>query len=84
MWEIEKLSRYWFVLVNTNHITACVFINEDESSLRADYKDWLEDLVPHAPIILYRHNRMGEDNGDAHLKHQVMGREVVLWFLTCY
>jgi secondary thiamine-phosphate synthase enzyme len=66
------------VLVNAMHITASVFINDDESGLHQDYDDWLEKLAPHAPISQYRHNRTGEDNGDAHLKRQVMGREVVV------
>ena len=65
-------------LVNAMHITAGVYINDDESGLLADYEDWLEQLAPHAPISRYRHNRTGEDNGDAHLKRQVMGREVVV------
>jgi len=65
-------------LVNAMHITASVFINDDESGLHEDYKEWLEQLAPHAPIERYRHNRTGEDNGDAHLKRQVMGREVVV------
>jgi secondary thiamine-phosphate synthase enzyme len=67
-----------FVLVNAMHITASVFINDDESGLHQDYDDWLEGLAPHAPIDRYRHNRTGEDNGDAHLKRQIMGREVVV------
>ncbi len=66
------------VLVNAMHITASVFINDDESGLHADYEDWLERLAPHAPTSFYRHNRTGEDNGDAHLKRQIMGREVVV------
>jgi secondary thiamine-phosphate synthase enzyme len=66
------------VLVNAMHITASVFINDDESGLHQDYEDWLEQLAPHEPISHYRHNRTGEDNGDAHLKRQVMGREVVV------
>ncbi|MDY6836214.1 MAG: secondary thiamine-phosphate synthase enzyme YjbQ [Chloroflexota bacterium] len=66
------------VLVNAMHITASVFINDDESGLHQDYDDWLEQLAPHEPISRYRHNRTGEDNGDAHLKRQVMGREVVV------
>jgi len=66
------------ILVNAMHITASVFINDDESGLHQDYDDWLEKLAPHAPISQYRHNRTGEDNGDAHLKRQVMGREVVI------
>jgi len=65
-------------LVNAMHITASVFINDDESGLHQDYKDWLEQLAPHAPISRYRHNRTGEDNGDAHHKRQIMGREVVV------
>jgi secondary thiamine-phosphate synthase enzyme len=60
------------------YITASVFINDDESGLHADYEAWLEELAPHEPINRYRHNRTGEDNGDAHLKRQVMGREVVV------
>jgi secondary thiamine-phosphate synthase enzyme len=67
-----------FCLVNAMHITASVFINDDESGLHQDYKDWLEELAPHEPISHYRHNRTGEDNGDAHLKRQIMGREVVV------
>jgi secondary thiamine-phosphate synthase enzyme len=66
------------VLVNAMHITASVFINDDERGLHADYDDWLEELAPHEPISRYRHNRTGEDNGDAHLKRQIMGREVVV------
>ena len=66
------------VLVNAMHITASVFINDDESGLHQDYEEWLEGLAPHAPIDRYLHNRTGEDNGDAHLKRQVMGREVVV------
>jgi len=65
-------------LVNAMHITASVYINDDESGLIADYDDWLEKLAPHEPVSGYRHNRTGEDNGDAHLKRQVMGREVVV------
>ncbi len=65
-------------LVNAMHITASVFINDDESGLLKDYEDWLEGLAPHEPLSRYRHNRTGEDNGDAHLKRQVMGREVVV------
>src|SRR5688572_21879768 len=59
------------------HITASVFINDDESGLHHDYERWLEELAPHEPTSQYRHNRTGEDNADAHLKRQVMGREVV-------
>jgi len=65
-------------LVNAMHITASVFINDDESGLHQDYEKWLEQLAPHAPTTRYLHNRTGEDNGDAHLKRQVMGREVVV------
>ncbi len=65
-------------LVNAMHITASVFINDDESGLHADYEQWLEKLAPHAPTSQYRHNLTGEDNADAHLKRQVMGREVVV------
>ena len=65
-------------LVNAMHITASVFINDDERGLHADYEEWLERLAPHEPVSAYRHNRTGEDNGDAHLKRQVMGREVVV------
>jgi len=65
-------------LVNAMHITASVFINDDEPGLHQDYDDWLERLAPHAPTTQYRHNRTGEDNGDAHLKRQIMGREVVV------
>ena len=66
------------VLVNAMHITASVFINDNESGLHHDYEKWLEELAPHEPISQYRHNRTGEDNADAHLKRQVMGREVVV------
>lgn len=66
------------VLVNAMHITASVFINDDESGLHQDYEEWLEHLAPHEPVSRYRHNRTGEDNGDAHLKRQIMGREVVV------
>ena len=65
------------LLVNAMHITASVFINDDESGLHHDYEVWLEKLAPHAPVSQYRHN-VGEDNADAHLKRQVMGREVVV------
>jgi len=65
-------------LVNAMHITASVFINDDESGLHKDYAEWLEELAPHEPISHYRHNRTGEINGDAHLKRQIMGREVVV------
>jgi secondary thiamine-phosphate synthase enzyme len=65
-------------LVNAMHITASVFINDDESGLHADYDAWLERLAPHEPVAGYRHNRTGEDNADAHMKRQLMGREVVV------
>jgi len=65
-------------LVNAMHITASVFINDDESGLHHDYDRWLEQLAPHAPTSRYEHNRTGEDNADAHLKRQVMGREVIV------
>ena len=65
-------------LVNAMHITASVFVNDDETGLHKDYEDWLEGLAPHEPVSRYRHNRTGEDNGDAHLKRQIMGREVVI------
>ena len=65
-------------LVNAMHITASVFINDNESGLHSDYKRWLEDLAPHEPLTRYKHNRTGEDNGDAHHKRQIMGREVVV------
>jgi len=70
--------REGLVLVNIMHITASVFINDDESGLHRDYEAWLERLAPHAPVSQYRHNDTGEDNADAHLKRQVMGREVVV------
>ena len=66
------------VLVNAMHITASVFINDDERGLHSDYDRWLERLAPHAPIDQYEHNRTGEDNADAHMKRQIMGREVVV------
>jgi len=65
-------------LVNAMHITASVFINDDEPGLHGDYERWLEGLAPHAPTGRYRHNDSGEDNADAHLKRQVMGREVTV------
>jgi secondary thiamine-phosphate synthase enzyme len=66
------------LLVNAMHITASVFINDDEGGLHQDYEKWLEQLAPHAPVSQYLHNRTGEDNADAHLKRQVMGREVTV------
>lgn len=65
-------------LVNAMHITAGVFINDDERGLHHDYEDWLEWLAPHEPLSKYQHNRTGEDNADAHLKRTIMGREVVV------
>lgn len=81
--EVEEVVRRSGIeeglcLVNAMHITASVYINDAESGLIQDYDDWLEDLAPHEPISKYRHNRTGEDNADAHLKRQVMGREVVV------
>jgi secondary thiamine-phosphate synthase enzyme len=66
------------VLVNAMHITASVFINDNERGLHQDYDVWLENLAPHAPTSQYLHNRTGEDNADAHMKRQIMGREVVV------
>ena len=81
--EVERVLRAsgvqeGLVLVNAMHITASVFINDDESGLHHDYEQWLERLAPHEPVASYRHNDTGEDNADAHLKRQVMGREVVV------
>ena len=67
-----------FALVNAMHITSSVFINDDEPGLHQDYEHWLEKLAPHDPVSQYHHNDTGEDNADAHLKRQVMGREVVV------
>ena len=66
------------VLVNAMHITASVFINDDESGLHHDYEIWLENIAPHEPVSNYHHNLTGEDNADAHIKRQIMGREVVI------
>ncbi|MEW5942210.1 MAG: secondary thiamine-phosphate synthase enzyme YjbQ [Chloroflexota bacterium] len=74
----ESGVREGLVLVNAMHITASVFINDDEHGLHHDYEQWLERLAPHEPTSQYRHNDTGEDNADAHLKRQVMGREVVV------
>ena len=74
----ESGVREGLVLVNAMHITASVFINDDEAGLHSDYAQWLEELAPHAPIDRWRHNDTGEDNADAHIKRQVMGREVVV------
>ena len=81
--DVEKLVQKSSIqegicLVNAMHITASVFINDNESGLHHDYNKWLEELAPHTPIEQYRHNDTGEDNADAHLKRQVMGREVVI------
>jgi len=81
--QVEKLvkkskTKEGLCLVNSMHITASVFINDNESGLLYDYEKWLEDLAPHEPIDQYDHNKTGEDNADAHLKRQVMGREVVI------
>jgi secondary thiamine-phosphate synthase enzyme len=81
--RVEELVRksgvkHGLVLVNAMHITASVYINDNESGLIQDYDEWLEQLAPHAPRSKYRHNRTGEDNADAHLKRQIMGREVVV------
>ena len=65
-------------LISAMHITASVFINDDESGLHQDYEHWLEELAPHEPTSQYKHNQTGEDNADAHLKRQIMGREVVI------
>jgi secondary thiamine-phosphate synthase enzyme len=74
----ESGVREGFALVNAMHITASVFINDDEQGLHHDYETWLETLAPHDPVDQYSHNDTGEDNADAHLKRQVMGREVVV------
>lgn len=73
----ESGIREGLVLVNAMHITASVFINDDEPGLHHDFEDWLEALAPHEPVGKYRHN-VGEDNADGHLKRQIMGREVVV------
>jgi secondary thiamine-phosphate synthase enzyme len=74
----ESGIREGLVLINAMHITASVFINDDEHGLHQDYEKWLEGLAPHDPTSRYLHNRTGEDNADAHLKRQVMGREVIV------
>ena len=74
----ESTIKEGLVLVNAMHITASVFINDDESGLHHDYEVFLEKLAPHEPTTNYWHNRTGEDNGDAHIKRQLMGREVVV------
>jgi secondary thiamine-phosphate synthase enzyme len=73
----ESGIREGLCLVNAMHITASVFVNDDEAGLHKDFDDWLEKLAPHEPVSSYRHN-VGEDNADAHLKRQVMGRETVV------
>ena len=75
---IESSIKEGLCLVNAMHITASVFINDDEKGLHRDYKSWLEELAPHKPLSRYDHNLTGEDNGDAHHKRQIMGREVVV------
>ena len=75
---IESGIKEGLCLVNAMHITASVFINDDEQGLHRDYKSWLEELAPHEPLSRYDHNLTGEDNGDAHHKRQIMGREVVV------
>ena len=74
----ESAIQEGLILVNAMHITASVFINDHESGLHRDYDAWLEKLAPHEPVHQYRHNDTGEDNADAHMKRQVMGREVVI------
>ena len=74
----KSTVREGICLVNAMHITASVFINDNESGLHNDYEQWLETLAPHEPIDQYDHNKTGEDNADAHLKRQIMGREVVV------
>ena len=74
----ESKVKEGLCLVNAMHITASIFINDNEGGLLHDYEKWLEELAPHAPVDQYRHNDTGEDNADAHLKRQVMGREVVV------
>jgi secondary thiamine-phosphate synthase enzyme len=74
----ESGIREGLALVNAMHITASVLINDDEQELLRDFEKWLEGLAPHEPVAQYLHNRTGEDNADAHLKRQVMGREVVV------
>ena len=74
----ESGIREGLILVNAMHISASVFINDDEHGLHQDYDKWLESIAPHEPIDQYRHNDTGEDNADAHMKRQVMGREVIV------
>lgn len=75
---LESGIQEGLVLCNAMHITASVFVNDDERGLHHDYERWLEQLAPHAPVQQYRHNDTGEDNADAHIKRQLMGREVVV------
>lgn len=76
---VEKSQvREGLCLVNAMHISASIFINDNEEGLHHDFQKWLEELAPHNPIEQYRHNDTGEDNADAHLKRQVMGREVIV------
>ena len=75
---IESQIQEGFALINAMHITASVFINDDEAGLHHDYKKWLAAIAPHEPINQYRHNDTGEDNADAHIKRQIMGREVIV------
>jgi secondary thiamine-phosphate synthase enzyme len=75
---VESGIQEGLLLVNPMHITASVFINDDERGLHSDYETWLEKIAPHAPIEQYRHNDTGEENADAHIKRQIMGREVVV------
>lgn len=74
----ESGIREGLVLVNSMHITSSVFINDDEKGLHRDFAKWLEKMAPHEPISQYEHNRTGEDNGSAHIKRQIFGREVVV------
>lgn len=74
----ESGVREGLALITPMHITASVFINDDESGLHQDYEDFLERVAPHAPVEQYRHNRTGEDNADAHIKRQLMGQQVVV------
>ena len=74
----ESCIKEGLILISAMHITASIFINDDESGLHNDYEKWLERLAPHEPVNQYRHNDTGEDNADAHMKRQIMGREVVV------
>ncbi len=74
----ESAIREGLVLCNSMHITSSVFINDNERGLLEDFEHWLERLAPHEPVMLYQHNKTGEDNGDGHLKRTIMGREVVV------